>query len=389
MKSLKNLFAKMLNAENVEKCIYKASVGKRSRPDVKWVLEHIDEMILAVQEMIQDGTYQDNIPHHIPFKINDGVSRKVRYIIKPNFSEQIVHHLMMSAVKDKIMQGMYELNCGSIPRRGGTYAKEATEKYIKAHQKDGKVNYCLKIDIHHFFQSISHQKLKTLLFKNIKDQKLLDLFYATIDAYEDHHDENDRYGIPIGFYTSQWLANWYLQGLDHYIKQNLKAGFYVRYMDDMVIFGSSKEELRYILNEIIKYLGDLKLILNKKWQIFPFDNRVTSVGKLLKRGRCVDFVGFKFYRDRTILRKNLMLRGTRKARKIKKQRDCNWYEATQFISSYGWFKNCNTKHCMNKWVWPYIRLESMRRKISKHKKKLIKIEREPINKVLRKWGLEI
>ena len=49
------------------------------------------------------------------------------------------------------------------------------------------------------------------------------------------------YGIPLGFYTSQWLSNWYLQGLDHFIKEQLCAVHYMRYMDDMVVFRKQQE----------------------------------------------------------------------------------------------------------------------------------------------------
>ena len=49
-------------------------------------------------------------------------------------------------------------------------------------------------------------------------------------------------GLPIGFYTSQWFANWFLQPFDHYVKEELKAKCYVRYMDDIVILGANVKE---------------------------------------------------------------------------------------------------------------------------------------------------
>ena len=64
---------------------------------------------------------------------------------------------------------------------------------------------------------------------------MLDLLYRIIDVTD--------VGISLGFYTSQWLSNWYLQGLDYYIKERLGAVHYMCYMDDMVIFGSNKKVL--------------------------------------------------------------------------------------------------------------------------------------------------
>ena len=75
------------------------------------------------------------------------------------------------------------------------------------------------MDIRHFFDSVPHDILKAKLRKSIHDEKMLDLLFGIIDVTE--------VGIPLGFYTSQWLSNWYLQGLDHYIKEKLSAAHYM------------------------------------------------------------------------------------------------------------------------------------------------------------------
>lgn len=368
MLSAKNLFPKMLNAEYIRRCIHRAARGKGNRPDVVNVLNNEDEIIYQIQSILQEGKIIDYIPKHEVFKINDGISKKVRYIVKPCFFEQIIHHMVMGVLKKHIMSGMYEYNCGSIPKRGGNYAKNVVEKYIHSHKHGGKINYCLKLDVHHFFQSINHLILKKFLMKSIKDSEIITILDIIIDTYSDHKDENGvDCGLPIGFYTSQWLANWYLQGLDHYIKQVLKADFYVRYMDDMVIFAESKSELRTMLNGISVYMNNLGLSINSKWQIFPFDKRITKTGKHLKKGRCVDFVGFKFYRDRSVLRKTLLLKYTRKIRKIEKQRDCNWFEATQIVSYHGWAVRCDLNYVRKAYSF---NLNKARHCISKYKRKL-------------------
>lgn len=380
----------MLSEDNVRSCILKASLGKRDRSDVRRVLENIDDYVFAVQEYLGDVDLEYKIPHHEPVKINDGISHKVRYIVKPTFDEQVVHHLLISVTKEIMMHGMYEYSCGSIPKRGGTKAKMVIEKYIKEHKNDGLIDYCLKIDIHHFFQSISHSKLKERISKYIRDPKIEYLFYQIIDAYNDHSSGNEYYGIPIGYYTSQWLANWYLQGLDHFIKQDLKAGLYVRYMDDMVIFGATAKELHYMKDMVEWYLNEvLDLEINDKWQVFRFDYIPAGCSKRKKhKGRFLDFVGFRFYRDRTILRKSLMVRATRKAKKIYKQKDCNWYEACQMISALGWFGHCNMRYCMQHRIRPYVDIDKIRRIISKHKHKMNQKPQDHFVEVLINKGID-
>ena len=64
--------------------------------------------------------------------------------------------------------------------------------------------------------------------------------------------------------TSQILAIFYLNDLDHFIKEQLKIKYYIRYQDDFLLFHPSKEYLRYCLQEIEKFLKNEKLTLNKK-----------------------------------------------------------------------------------------------------------------------------
>ena len=108
---------------------------------------------------------------------------------------------------------MYEHSYASLPGRGAHKGKRVIEKWIRTDAKNCK--YVLKMDIRHFFDTVPHDKLKAKLRKTIHDEKMLDLLFRIIDVTD--------IGIPLGFYTSQWLSNWYLQGLDHYIKERLGA----------------------------------------------------------------------------------------------------------------------------------------------------------------------
>lgn len=137
--------------------------------------------------------------------------------------------------------------------------------------------YVLKCDIHHYFASIDHKTLKSLIRKKIGDQSLLRLLDSLIDT----HQEDVAKGIPIGNLTSQLFANIYLSLLDHFIKEQLKQKYYIRYMDDFVILGEEKARLREFLDAIREYLEDaLKLQLNPK--------RVSV--SLIEKG--IDFLGY-------------------------------------------------------------------------------------------------
>lgn len=64
--------------------------------------------------------------------------------------------------------------------------------------------------------------------------------------------------------TSQVLAIFYLNDMDHFIKEHLHIKGVIRYQDDFVLFHQSKEYLQYCLDELTNFLSKEKLRLNSK-----------------------------------------------------------------------------------------------------------------------------
>ena len=79
--------------------------------------------------------------------------------------------------------------------------------------------------------------------------------------------------------TSQVLAIFYLNDMDHFIKEKLKIKYYVRYQDDFLLFHPSKQYLKYCLDEIKKFLEKEKLTLNSKTRIYKNTNNFLFLGR--------------------------------------------------------------------------------------------------------------
>lgn len=222
------------------------------------------------------------------------------------------------------------------------------------------MKYCLKMDIRKYFDSIPHDILKAKLAKLIHDEKFLAVLNEIVDA-----TGTDK-GIPIGFYTSQWFANWYLTELDHYIKEVLHVAYYIRYVDDMVIYGSNKKFLHRVRKAIATFLKErLGLEMKSNWQVFLFDY-VKSDGTHV--GRDLDFLGFRFFRDRTILRKNLMYKMCRKARRIKRKVHLTVHDCSQMLSYIGWLDCTDTHEMYLKQIKPYVNFGYLKSRISENNK---------------------
>ena len=68
-----------------------------------------------------------------------------------------------------------------------------------------------------------------------------------------------RRGLPIGNLTSQFFANLYLNGLDHYCKEVLRAKGYLRYVDDFALFHDDPGRLEDWRQRITEYLEGRRL----------------------------------------------------------------------------------------------------------------------------------
>ena len=91
-----------------------------------------------------------------------------------------------------------------------------------------------------YFDNQDHLILKKQLRSLFKDPILLDILDRIIESYATEAGK----GVPIGNLTSQYFANHYLAGADHFAKEILKMRGYVRYMDDIVLWHNDKATLR-------------------------------------------------------------------------------------------------------------------------------------------------
>lgn len=164
-------------------------------------------------------------------------------------------------------------------------------------------------------------------------QKLINLTFWVCDSTD---------GVPIGNYLSQYFANLMLAYFDHWIKEEKRVRYYFRYADDMVFLASTKEELHILLADIKKYLAALKLTLKGNEQIFPIaENRAD------KHGRGLDFVGFVFYHNQTLMRKSIKQNFCRMAARLNKKLNISARDYKQRLCSwYGWAKVSNSKHLL-------------------------------------------
>ena len=178
--------------------------------------------------------------------------------------------------------------------------------------------YALKCDVRKYFPGIDHDLLHRQVARVIGDQRLLNLIATIVDSHHDRVDQDwppggdlfdvrlRKRGLPIGNLTSQFLANVYLNPLDHFVKHDLRVKGYARYLDDFVLLGNDRTELKELGERVKKKLGELRLTMHPdKYRLLP-----TRLG--------VDFAGYVVFQNgRVRVRTSTARRFQRRYREMK------------------------------------------------------------------------
>lgn len=281
MKRAGNLFDVIIDRKNLRLAYHRALRGKRSRSDAQDFATHLERNLYEIAAQLEANVFPVGRFHQ--FIIHDP---KERIITAPCFSERVVQHAIMHVCEPVFERWLIDDTYACRRGRGRIAALTRSQQFSQQYP------FFLKMDIRKYFDSISQKTLMFKLRRLFKDDRLLHLFSKIIHAF---HRPSER-GLPIGSLTSQHFANFYLGWCDRFIKEELRCKGYVRYMDDMAVWGASSAELHTVKLKCEEFLKDrLDLSIHSKTHI----NR-TSHG--------MDFLGCRVYQSHQILNRRSRVR---------------------------------------------------------------------------------
>lgn len=373
MTGTKDLFNSICSMDNLYRAYQNAKSGKGWYKEVKQIEKRPFYYLAGLQYMLKNHLFKTS--EYEIFILNEGKKKRDVYKL-PFFPDRIAQWAILQVIEPFLVANMTADTYSAIPGKGIQPIVNDLRGYYKTKRVDGKkksvwvpsilltdeenTRYCYKIDLHHYYQSINHEVLKQKFRKVFKDPELLWLLDEIADSINTATEEDlielslsgeievdPNTGIPIGNYMSQYSGNFYLSSFDHWVKEELHVKHYYRYMDDVVIFASSKEELHEIHRKVTAYTRDyLHLNIKGNYQIFP-----TKV-------RGVDFVGYRFFGEYTLLRKSTAINFKRKMRACRKKMENNipptYSEWCSFNSYKGWLGNCDSYRLFKKYIEPLI-----------------------------------
>ena len=354
MKRYDHLYEKIYALENLRKAHQHAKKGKGWYREVQEIDKDPDRYLKQIQEMLINHTYKTS-DYEVFYK-QDG--KKLRKIYKlPYFPDRICQWAILQVIERCIINNLTTDTYSAIPKRG--IHKGLTKLQAAMWNDPEECKYCLKLDARHYYQSINHDLLKEKYSIMFNDNELMWLLNEIIDSIETaeiedltaiyllEEDIDPETGIPIGNYLSQYSGNYYFSSFDHWIKEQKHVKYYFRYMDDIVIFGKTKEELIALKKEIdIYFRNELKLNIKGNWQVFP------------SYIRGVDFLGYRTFYKYTLLRKSTCLEMERKMTAIRNKVESgnmmNYSEWCSINSYKGWLKYADSFRLYQKYVVPLL-----------------------------------
>jgi hypothetical protein len=277
---------------NIMRAFCSARLGKTGKGEVRAFGAHLWEETLRLRGKLLDasisfGPYQS-------FEVYDPKQRTIR--VAP-FRDRVCHHALMHVCEPVLERYLIHDTYACRKEKGVHKAVLRAQEYAR------RYTWYLKMDVRKYYDSVDHVRLMTLLARRFKDRRLLAVFAHLIDSYETQPGK----GLPIGNLTSQHFANHYLGALDHYVKEELGAAGYARYMDDFVIWDDDKERLKIMLTCVQHFLGDARCLTLK-------DNVQLNMS-----ARGMPFLGYRVFHDRIGLTPHSKSRFVRKLRRYDKE----------------------------------------------------------------------
>ena len=263
-KKARHLFDAIASFAALRSAALRAAKGKRAKPGAAAFLANLETEVLRLERELGSDRYRPG-----RYKTIEIFDPKHRMVSAAPFRDRVIHHVFCA-----VCEPIFE--CGFIADSYANRRGKGTHRAIARYEAfRDRFRYVLRADIYRYFPAIDHEILKRDLRRRIACRRTLALADRIIDASNPqegvllHYPGDDlftplerRRGLPIGNLTSQFFANLYLDGLDHFCKEVLRAKGYVRYVDDFALFHDDAGQLEAWRRRIAVFLEGRRLRLH-------------------------------------------------------------------------------------------------------------------------------
>ncbi|HET7163060.1 MAG TPA: reverse transcriptase/maturase family protein [Rhodanobacteraceae bacterium] len=264
---------------------------------------HWTDGLLRLQRALQRGTWR---PGPSACFVADHL--KAREIHAPDFADRVVHHWLVPPLEAIWEPRFIADSFANRKGKGSHAAVRRVQQFVRQVASGQGGGYFLQLDIHNFFNSIHRETLWAIL-KPVLQQRGVSLVlqravhallrhpplhagvryrgkpedFARVPLHKRLANAPAGCGLPIGNLSSQLFANIYLDRLDQFVKHELKARRYVRYVDDFILIHRDREVLAAWQARIVEFLAsELRLRLKDDIRLRPLGDGIDFLGYVIK-----------------------------------------------------------------------------------------------------------
>jgi hypothetical protein len=286
LRRIGHLFEQAFTPDALYQAWIDASTGKRAKRATLEFGRNLASNLDALHTALHSGLYAIQ-----PYKEFMVYEPKPRTIFAPAFCDLVVQHAIYRLIYPIFNRTFIDQSFACRKGKGTHAAADYAQAALRGSPPD---SYILQLDIRKFFYSIDRSVLRSQIERQIKDKRFVEVMMQFADY-------GQPLGIPIGNLLSQTYALIYMNPLDHFIKRELGAKRYCRYVDDFVIFGWPRERCVTALAQIEAFIADeLHLVLSRY--------------SLHKCKRGLNFVGYRTWRSTRFVRKHSLYTFTKAAK---------------------------------------------------------------------------
>jgi len=220
---------------------------------------------------------------------------KKRIITAWPFKNRVINCAAYNVLWPVYHQSMYEHSYGSVPGMGQIKAVKQLQKWMRQAEITGKNQWIGKADVAKFFFRIPHDVQLRELGKPLDDPDMMWFLETCIKGDGrptglplDCGDPSEaerlfNIGMPVGSLISQMTANVVLTPVDHYLKRVIRIPKLIRYMDDSILMGDSKQQVWDALGAMDDFLQDnFGLQLNGKTSVVRYNKGIEFIGRVIR-----------------------------------------------------------------------------------------------------------
>lgn len=292
----------LFSFSNIHRCYLKCRRNKRNTVNALRFEINLEENLCRLERELETKSYQP--ARSVCFVVK---KPKLREIFAADFRDRIVHHVLVDYL-EKIFEPKFIFDSYACRTGKGTHkGVERLQQFARQVTANGTRNaFYLQMDIKSYFVSIDKEILLRLIRRVTANPEVLWLAELIINnncaknfvikgnpelikllpPHKTLFNAPENRGLPIGNLTSQFFANVYLNELDQFIKRDLKAKHYIRYVDDFILLSEDRGQLAFWKGKIAEFVREkLKLEIHpEKQRIAPVPDGMDFLGYIVRPG---------------------------------------------------------------------------------------------------------